>query len=220
MNAADCYVSLHRAEGFGYTLAESMWLGKPVIGTGYSGNVDFMTAQNSYLVAHRLVPIGPANEPYPAEGKWAEPDVDHAAALMREVFEHQDEAIRRGARGAEEIRASHGPEAAGRAMVERLELLAASGKRRVAPAPSAEPAPAASATWVNELVGSGPVPPGRSRFGAPQRVARKALLRLMKPVTVHQRRVDGELLRRIEQLEAELQALRAGERRDGAEPRG
>ena len=43
MNGADCYVSLHRAEGFGYTLAEAMWIGKPVIATGYSGNVDYMS---------------------------------------------------------------------------------------------------------------------------------------------------------------------------------
>ena len=55
MNAADCYVSLHRAEGFGYTLAEAMWLGKPVIATGYSGNLDYMNPDNSYLVDHRLV---------------------------------------------------------------------------------------------------------------------------------------------------------------------
>ena len=205
MNAADCYVSLHRAEGFGYTLAESMWLGKPVIATGYSGNVDYMTAQNSYLVGHRLVPIGPGNDPYPAGGQWAEPDVDHAAALMREVFENRDEADRRGERAAAEIRASHGAEAAGRSMVKRLELLVASGQPR--PARTARPAEQ-DPDWLGEMVRSGPVPPGRSRFGAPQRAARKALLRLLKPVTVHQRLVDGELLRRIEQLESEIRELR------------
>ena len=46
----DCYVSLHRSEGFGNTLAEAMYLGKPVIATGYSGNMEFMTPQNSYPV--------------------------------------------------------------------------------------------------------------------------------------------------------------------------
>jgi hypothetical protein len=83
MNAADCYVSLHRAEGFGYTLAEAMWLGKPVIATGYSGNLDFMSTDNSFLVDHHLVPIGPGNEPYPADGEWAEPDIEHAALCAR-----------------------------------------------------------------------------------------------------------------------------------------
>ena len=51
---ADCYVSLHRAEGFGLTLAEAMALGKPVIATGFSGNTDFMTPANSYLVDWKL----------------------------------------------------------------------------------------------------------------------------------------------------------------------
>ncbi len=54
MACADCYVSLHRAEGFGLGLAEAMYLGKPAIATNYSGNVDFMTPENSYLVEYRL----------------------------------------------------------------------------------------------------------------------------------------------------------------------
>ncbi len=128
--SADCYVSLHRAEGFGYTLAESMWLGKPVIATGYSGNLDFMSQDNSYLVEHQLVPIGPGSDPYPSDGVWAEPDVEHAARCMREVFENREEAARRGARAAEDIRASNGLEAAGRAMADRLERLEADGLLR------------------------------------------------------------------------------------------
>jgi len=128
--SADCYVSLHRAEGFGYTLAESMWLAKPVIATGYSGNLDFMSADNSFLVEHRLVPIGPGGDPYPADGVWAEPSVEHAARCMREVFENREEAARRGARAAADIRASNGPEAAGRAMADRLERLEADGALR------------------------------------------------------------------------------------------
>ena len=124
INAADCYVSLHRAEGFGYTLAESMWLGKPVIATGYSGNLEFMTSENSYLVDYQLVPIGPDARPYPTEGEWASPDVDHAASLMRRVFDHREEAEAKATRAASDIRAGHGPEVAGRVMHERLNLLA------------------------------------------------------------------------------------------------
>ncbi len=196
MNAADCYVSLHRAEGFGYTLAESMWLGKPVIATRYSGNLDFMTDRNSFLVDYRLVPTGAGHDPYPADGPWAEPDVEHAARLMREVFEHPEEARRRGGLAAEEIRASHGPAPAGRAMRERLELVQASR-------------PAIDTARAAELIGSGPVPPGRPRFGRPQQLARSGLLRLMKPVAVHERLVAGELLRAIEALEAEVRSLSA-----------
>jgi glycosyltransferase involved in cell wall biosynthesis len=129
LRAADCYVSLHRAEGFGYTLAESMWLGKPVIATGYSGNVDFMTPHNSYLVDYKLVPIGSGNDPYPADGEWAEPDVEHAARLMQDVFRSREAARARGAQAARDIRSSHSPEAAGRVMLERLQALAGSRPR-------------------------------------------------------------------------------------------
>ena len=130
MRAADCYVSLHRAEGFGYTLAEAMWLGRPVIATGYSGNLDFMTPENSYLVGYELVPIGPGSEPYPPGAEWAQPDVEQAAGLMRHVFENRAEAHERGERAAADIRASHGLEAAGRVMRERLEQIGARRRRR------------------------------------------------------------------------------------------
>ena len=206
LGAADCYVSLHRAEGFGYTLAESMWLGRPVIATGYSGNLDFMTPENSYLVDHRLVPIGAGNDPYPPDGVWAEPDVDHAAKLMREVFEHRDEAGRRAERAARDIRSSNGPQAAGSAMVKRLTLLSTDRRSRRARRDTSNHGNVA------ELIRSGPMPPARPRFGAPQRAARKALLRLLKPVTVHERRVDEQLLSRIEQLESELSDLRSRDR--------
>lgn len=85
MRRADCYVSLHRAEGFGLTLGETMALGKPVIATGFSANLDFMTAENSYLVRHSETVVGEEGENYPAHGTWAEPDLEHAAQLMREV---------------------------------------------------------------------------------------------------------------------------------------
>ncbi len=117
----DCYVSLHRAEGFGFTLAEAMYFGRPVIATGYSGNLDFMSAENSYLVDYDVVPIGPASDPYPADGEWADPDLDHAAKLMREVFEHRAKSREMGARGAAEIRRTHSQQAAGATMRRRLE---------------------------------------------------------------------------------------------------
>ena len=54
INACDCYVSLHRSEGFGLTMAEAMLMEKPVIATGYSGNLDFMTHENSFLCGYKL----------------------------------------------------------------------------------------------------------------------------------------------------------------------
>ena len=63
--ACDCYVSLHRAEGLGLTLAEAMALGKPAIATGYSGNRHFMTDENSFLVGYRLTSVSDDCGPYP-----------------------------------------------------------------------------------------------------------------------------------------------------------
>ncbi len=206
LNAADCYVSLHRAEGFGYTLAESMWAGKPVIATGYSGNVDYMTPANSYLVDYRLVPIGPGHDPYPGGGVWAEPDLDHAAALMREVFDDPAEGARRGQLAAADIRSGHSPQVAGRFMVERLKRLLASPGWHSANSRHRRPRPLDTG-WVEGLIHSGPVPPARPRFGSAQRAVRKGLLRLLKPVTVHERLVDGGLLKAIERLDANVRSL-------------
>ena len=57
LNACDAYVSLHRSEGFGLTMAEAMFFGKPVIATGYSGNLDFMSADNSLLIPYEMTPL-------------------------------------------------------------------------------------------------------------------------------------------------------------------
>src|SRR6185437_4793602 len=81
----DCYVSLHRSEGLGLTMAEAMYFGRPVIATAYSGNLDFMTEDNSFLVPYANAKIGPLADPYPPEGEWAAPDLAAAAAMMRAV---------------------------------------------------------------------------------------------------------------------------------------
>lgn len=90
--AADCYVSLHRSEGFGLGIAEAMCLGKPVIATGYSGNLDFTHAGNSCLVPAQLVPVMPGEYPFGEGQRWAEPDAASAAAQMRRLFSSPDEA--------------------------------------------------------------------------------------------------------------------------------
>jgi glycosyltransferase involved in cell wall biosynthesis len=89
--SCDCMVSLHRAEGLGLAPLEAMFLGKPVIATGWSGNMDFMNDQNSCLVSHRLVPVcSDADSAYKpsyvgGETVWADPDVNEAAAWMRQL---------------------------------------------------------------------------------------------------------------------------------------
>ena len=83
--AADCMVSLHRSEGLGLHLAEAMWLGTPTIATRYSGNLDFMTDDNSMLIDFDLVNVEHGEGVYPATAKWAAPDLAQAAAAMRRI---------------------------------------------------------------------------------------------------------------------------------------
>jgi glycosyltransferase involved in cell wall biosynthesis len=105
--ACDCYVSLHRAEGFGFGMLEAMQLGRPVIATAYSGNMDFCTPDNSYLVDYDLVPVG--YEEYPAVERgsvWADPQIASAAEAMRHVVTNRDEAMKRGAHAAQLVKAN------------------------------------------------------------------------------------------------------------------
>jgi glycosyltransferase involved in cell wall biosynthesis len=203
----DCYVSLHRAEGLGLVMAEAMLLGKPVIATGYSGNLDFMTQSNSLLVEHRLVPIGPGAEPYPADADWAEPDVEHAATLMREVFDDRDRAAVLGAKAAEDVRRTHSPAAAGEIMYRRLESIRGSGRPRpTAPAPRERP-PALAALPLRIRQG-----PSVAAIGPPRRLRvliKKLLLRLMRPFTQYQQSVNNQLLASIEELNSAIDDLRA-----------
>ena len=101
--AADCYVSIHRSEGFGLTVAEAMACRTPVIATGYGGVTDFLDAGSGFLVRYDSVELESDEGPYPAGARWAEPDVDHAAGQMRRVFKDRKEAARRAARAHSRI---------------------------------------------------------------------------------------------------------------------
>ena len=104
ISAVDCYVSLHRAEGFGYTCAEAMAYGVPVIASNYSGNLDFMDEESSHLVRCREVEVKNPDGPFQRGSIWAEPEVDHAAELMRQVYEDREAARLLGARGSVYVR--------------------------------------------------------------------------------------------------------------------
>ena len=123
MNLCDCYVSLHRSEGLGLTIAEAMLLGKPVIATGYSGNLDFMTQDNSYLVPWVRVKVGEGAEAYETSATWAEPDLNAAAALMRQVYFNPDESKRVAMVGKLDLESRFTPEQTGEKMKNRLKQL-------------------------------------------------------------------------------------------------
>ncbi|HEY9111281.1 MAG TPA: glycosyltransferase, partial [Rhodanobacteraceae bacterium] len=120
-NTIDCYVSLHRSEGFGLGMAECMYLGKPVIATAYSGNLDFMNSDNSLLVDYKLIPLREGDYPYWQGQQWADADVAHAARLMRQVFDDREFARRIGAAAAASIRRTNSKAVCGAAVTARLQ---------------------------------------------------------------------------------------------------
>lgn len=123
IDIADCYVSLHRSEGFGLTMAEAMAKGKPVIATGYSGNMDFMTMSNSYPVKYNLIEIECDCGVYEQGNLWADPDIDDAARLMRYVYEHKDEAMRVGLTARDDIKKHLSYPTVGRLINERFNTI-------------------------------------------------------------------------------------------------
>jgi glycosyltransferase involved in cell wall biosynthesis len=122
--ACDAYVSLHRSEGTGLTISDAMALGKPVIATDWSGNMDFMNVTNSFLVRYALVELTENVGPYQAREIWAEPSVEHAAELMRLVFEKPQEAGLRGQAAKQQIETNYSEKQVANLIRERLEAIA------------------------------------------------------------------------------------------------
>jgi glycosyltransferase involved in cell wall biosynthesis len=122
--SGDAYISLHRSEGFGLPIAEAMLLEKPVIVTGWSGNLDFNTSENSLIVRHGFKTNEADCGPYKKGIRWADPDIEHAAKLMRALFEDRTYAKTLGQKGAASIRQLHGMEAVSRTIETRLRKIA------------------------------------------------------------------------------------------------
>jgi glycosyltransferase involved in cell wall biosynthesis len=208
--ACDCYVSLHRAEGFGLGMASAMSLGKPVIGTGYSGNLTFMNQSNSYLVGWKRTEVGPGVPIYPASDHWAEPDLDEAASLMRHVFENRADAAQRGEKARADIERDHSPSARSKLLRQRLDEIGASALRpdhvwgenwqHATPAQRAA-VMVSSGTDVNlptRLDGA---------YGSVARAVRKTMQRLMLNHEIHQSEVEQALLDAIRELQARVKSL-------------
>ena len=119
----DCFLSLHRSEGFGRGLAEAMYLGKPVIATGYSGNLDFTNAHNSCLVDYQLIPVREDEYPFGKGQKWADPDIEHAVWFMKRVVTEPHYAQTIGQHAADFIKTHHSSQAVGTKYRGRLEAL-------------------------------------------------------------------------------------------------
>lgn len=120
----DAYVSLHRSEGFGLGLAECMRLGKPVIATAWSGNMEYMTRDNSCLVDYQLIPVNEGEYVHHTGQRWADPSVDQAAAYMSRLVEDREFAAGIGEQAAVDISEKLSPHIAAQRIIQRLNALA------------------------------------------------------------------------------------------------
>lgn len=120
---SDCFLSLHRSEGFGRGPAEAMYLGKPVIVTNYSGNTDFTLADNSCLVDFKLIPVEAGQYPCHEGQQWADADVEHAAWYMKKLHADSAYASDVGARGRAYIHENFNQRAIGAIYESRLKKL-------------------------------------------------------------------------------------------------
>lgn len=129
--SVDSYVSLHRSEGFGLGMAEAMYLGKCVVATGYSGNMDFMSESTACIVDYDLVEVKPGQYPHAQGQVWAEPRVDHAARYMRLLADDPEHAANIGSMAAAYIRAGYSREHAADAIRTRIQAINAIRRRKV-----------------------------------------------------------------------------------------
>lgn len=207
---SDCYVSLHRSEGFGLTVAEAMARGLPTIATDYSATTELMTAETGWPIPYRLVPVGEGNKPYQPDARWAEPDLDAAARAMREVADDPAEAARRGRAAREHVLATRSMGAAANWLRDAVEQ---ARRRRL---PRSAPPPAAGSP-VQPMRAAREALRWRADVSAPSRTpfapaVRRAVLRAIDHYDVHQRTVLSALADgaegTAERLAAETGALR------------
>jgi GT2 family glycosyltransferase/glycosyltransferase involved in cell wall biosynthesis len=131
--ACDCFVSAHRSEGFGLNIAEFMALGKPVIATAYSGNLEFFDASVGYPIEYGLTEVQTQAASYFPHYIWADPSRDSLKAQFRAVYEDQKAAWARGRKAAKRIKEMLSPERIGQDMLARLHATGLAGDRPASP---------------------------------------------------------------------------------------
>lgn len=94
---SDAYISLHRSEGFGLTVAEAILGGTPVVSTGWSGTVDFCDPHNTWNTDYTLVPVVDTHPEFAglSDARWADASPEHAALQLREIAGNPQQAAER-----------------------------------------------------------------------------------------------------------------------------
>ena len=221
--ACDCYVSLHRSEGLGLTIAEAMACAKPVIATGYSGSLELMGEQVGLLVPYRLVDVPESWWAYAPGARWAEPDVEAASRMMRRLWEHPDEARAIGIAGRDSVLERFSPARTAAFVADRVTEARGRGAVRARTSRfDARPALLDASRMLRDQ-GLGESLDGGGR-SSPASVVRRLLRRALWPQLEEQRRFEAAVLdtlttlhRSVENLEQRIVVLEA--RQERREPR-
>ena len=225
MASCDAYVSLHRAEGFGLTMAEAMAMGKPVIATAYSGNLDFMTERNSFLVPAERTRIPLDCDPYPAGAEWADPSLTAAAESMKQVYTGSEVVVSIARQGRTDIEQFHGSATRSKFIRDRIEqitrdraslpkpsLLAPvrdqfliQARLPTAGEPASEEAPVNPAEialqQVLDRIQDGPDLLNPSRLGKIGLLLRRSLYRLLRNYDLHQRQIGQAIVLALREVQ-------------------
>jgi 2-polyprenyl-3-methyl-5-hydroxy-6-metoxy-1,4-benzoquinol methylase len=193
-------------------MAEAMGLERPVIATAYSGNLDFMTPDNSYLVDYVRDRVPEECDPYPKGSVWADPNLDQAADYMRRVYRWRGEAARKARRARQDILTKHNIEVTAAVLRQRLgeirrtrDHVVLTEGLRATQTVSTNPElsevtrlgnPDHIVTFMNPIPS---VPPG-SRFGWPRLMAQRLLFRILRPYWWQQRQIQALLVDRFHEL--------------------
>lgn len=202
----DCYLSLHRSEGFGVTIAEAMAYARPVVATAYSANLEFMDDATGYLVpiAEGVVPAGAG--PYAAGTTWGEPDIAAASTLLVQLRHNPDEAQAKALAAAEHIRVERSPAKAGKVIQARLDAIRAAGLH---PQPDAAGAGVAAADvrHLDELaaqIRAGGKTPWHNDEKSLRGIAHRGILRSLRPYLQRRGEIDQTELAVIAEIDARV----------------
>jgi ADP-heptose:LPS heptosyltransferase/2-polyprenyl-3-methyl-5-hydroxy-6-metoxy-1,4-benzoquinol methylase len=129
----DCYISLHKGEGWGYPLFEAACRGTPIIATAYAGPLDYLDAEHHWLVRCAAAPVRQRYAFYQPSMRWVEPDIAHAVEGLTWVYQNREAARGRARAAARELCSNFSLERVGAmAKARLLELLGQSNPQKLA----------------------------------------------------------------------------------------
>jgi hypothetical protein len=189
-------VSLHRSEGFGLTMAEAMAMGKPVIATAYSANLDFMNDDVAFMVPAGEWRLPEQAGPYPAGSQWADPDLDAAARYMRQAVDDPTAAAAMGTRARRHIAETRTMARLADFMVNRIGEIRAEN-------PTLRPRPNSRLTMkLNDALSY-----DRQRHDARHGLVNRVLRKLMRPYSAGADELDRKMLAAMVEMGGRLDEI-------------